>query len=177
MEIQPITVQTRIDETVFTDFSHFNSFRLSSRWLSLLLFPVVMAAFGAVNLLTGSRLLFYVFCAAGIALPLLYLLFYRVSLNKQIAAYQLEQPRSAYTVCLSADGIAVSTEKEKTEFCWEQVYRVFEMNDYTYLYITKARAFILPHCDVSQGTPEQLHQIFLDYLPQIRLFDKRRNHR
>ena len=175
MTIQPITVKTMMDTKVFTDFSHFNSFRLNKRWLSLVLFPVIIVAFGFVNLFTGSRLLFYVFCAAGIVLPLLYLLFYRVSIKKQIVAYQLEIPRCAYTVFLSKDGVAVSNEKEQAKLDWERVYRVFELDDYTYVYITKARAFILPHRDIADGTPEQLHQLFLEYLPSVRLFVKRKN--
>ncbi|WP_101910238.1 YcxB family protein [Marasmitruncus massiliensis] len=174
MEVQPMIIHTKMDKRVFTDFSNFNSFRMNGRWLSLALFPVVMGAFGIVNLITDSRLLFYLFCAAGVAMPLLYLVFYHVSLKRQITAYHLDKSRSAYTVSLSADGIAVSTEKEQTSFRWDQVYRVFELDTCTYVYITKARAFLLPHSDLSQATPEQLHQVFLDYLPRVRLFDRRK---
>ncbi len=174
MEAQPIIIHTRMDGRIFTDFSNFNSFRMNRRWLSLVLFPVVMGGFGVVNLITGSRLLFYLFCAAGVAMPVFYLVFYHVSLKRQIAAYHLDEPRSAYTVSLSAGGIAVSTEKEQTSFRWDQVYRVFELDSCAYVYITKARAFLLPHSDLSQATPEQLHQMFLDYLPRVRLFDRRK---
>lgn len=47
MTIQPITVKTMMDTKVFTDFSHFNSFRLNKRWLSLVPFPVIIRNTGA----------------------------------------------------------------------------------------------------------------------------------
>lgn len=174
METQPVIMHVKMDAKVFTEFSNFNAFRMNRRWLGLALFPAAMGIFGVVNLMTGSRLLFDLFCIAGVVLPLLYLFFYHISLRKQISAYHLKSPRNAYTVSLSADGVAVSTEKEQTSFRWDQVYRVFELDARTYVYITKARAFLLPHSDLSQATPEQLHQVFLDYLPRVRLFDKRK---
>lgn len=174
MSIPSITVPSHMNQQVFTDFSNFNSFRLHNRWLGLAGFPVLMIALSVVNRETGSDFLFYLFIACGIGLPLLYLLFYFVSLKQQVKANGLDTPRLAYTVTLSPHGVEVETDKEHAKYRWEQLYRVYVLPEATYVYITRARAFLLPHADLSDGvTPQELVALVSEHLPAVRLFDKR----
>lgn len=174
MSVPTITVPSHMNQQVFTNFSNFNSFRLHNRWLGLAGFPVLMIALSVINRETGSDFLFYLFIACGIGLPLLYLLFYFVSLKQQIAANGLQTPRLAYTVTLSPQGVAVQTDKERAKYRWDQLYRVYVLPEATYVYITRARAFLLPHADLPDGvTTQDLVALVSQHLPAVRLFDKR----
>lgn len=168
-----IKVDINMDSKVFSDFSHFNAFHFHRRWTGFVLFPLLMIGLGLVNRMTGSDFLFFLFIAAAFIIPAAYLLFYRISLKKQIVRYKLETPYPVYTLGLSSEGVSMTTATEEHFFRWNQVYRVFELDEYTYIYITKARAFILPYKDIVEVSPTSLHQVFVDYLPSIRLFDKR----
>ncbi|MEN1760058.1 YcxB family protein [Anoxynatronum sibiricum] len=171
---KPIVVRTTVNAQIFRDFSHFNAFQMNHRGLMLLFFPVFLIILGVVHLSTGSRLFFYAYCGAGLLLPLAYLIFYRVSLNRQIRLHHLEMPRVAYTVTLGQKDVKVTSETEITTFQWHQVYRVFHLEQVSYLYLTKARAFILPHGDLQQGTPEALFKLVGEQVPPIRVKHKRR---
>ena len=171
---KPIVVRTTVNAQVFREFSHFNAFQMNYRGLMLLVFPVFLLLLAFIHLNTGSRLFFYLYCGAGLLLPLAYLIFYRVSLNRQIRLHRLETPRVAYTVTLGEKEVKVTSDTEKTTFQWHQVYRVFHLEQVSYLYLTKARAFILPHGDLQQGTPEALVTLVKEKVPPIRVKDKRK---
>jgi hypothetical protein len=173
MKKNTVRVKTQIDDKVFSDFSHFNAFRLHNRWVGFLLFPFLMLGLGVINRVTGSEFLFVLFCLCATLIPTTYLIFYKVSLTRQIELHQLKTPRIAYTVELSESGMLVSTTSEQNFFKWSQIYRVFELDDYTYVYITKARGFILPLKDLESASPDALHGLFTEFLAPIRLFDKR----
>lgn len=170
-----IIIQTCIDKHVFCAFSHFNAFRLHYRWLGLAAFPIIMFALGIVNRNTGSDLLFYLFSAVGMLFPVLYLVFYVVSLSHQVRVNRLETPRLAYTITLSESGLAVASDAEHAVYSWQQIYRFYVLPDVAYGYITKGRAFLLPFAGLREGaTADELVACVRTNLPQERLFDKRR---
>lgn len=174
MSYSSVTVPAHMNEKVFTDFSNFNSFRLHNRWLGLAAFPVLMIGLSIINRMTGSDFLFYLFIAFGIGLPLLYLFFYFVSLRQQIRANNLGTTRLAYTVTVSQDGVEVETETEHAKYRWNQLYRVYVLSEYTYIYMTRARAFLLPHADLPEGcTPTDLATLMTRHIVSGRLIDKR----
>ncbi|MEA4932737.1 MAG: YcxB family protein [Lawsonibacter sp.] len=169
-----ITIETRIDKHVFCAFSHFNAFHLHHRWLGLAAFPVIMLALGIVNRYTGSNLLFYLFSVVGILFPVLYLVFYVVSLSHQVRANRLETPRLAYTIALSESGIEVASDTEHAVYPWQQIYRFYVLPGVAYGYITKGRAFLLPFAGLREGaTADELVACVRANLPPERLFDKR----
>ncbi len=135
---------TYMDVSTFTDFSFFNSFLFHGRWISLLLFPVVMSGLGILNLVTGSSFLFGLFLILALVLPGLYFLFYRVSLRNQIKANNIEERRLVYTTRFNNEEIEVSNQNETQGLGWAQIYRVFRYKNYFYLYISRSRAYILP---------------------------------
>ena len=151
MESQEITVRSHLDSRVFSDFSNFNAFRLHNRWLSLIFFPVLMIALALVHRATNNETFFWIFLILGILLPVGYLLFYSVSLRQQIRANGLDTPRHAYTVTVSYAGVQVENATEKASYRWDQIYRVYALGSATYIYITRARAFLLPNADLPEG--------------------------
>ncbi|SMP58234.1 YcxB family protein [Anoxynatronum buryatiense] len=168
-----LVIRTTINAQVFRQFSYFNAFQMNHRGLMLLFFPVFLIILGVIHLNTGSRLFFYAYCGAGLLLPALYLTFYHVSLKRQIRLHGLDTPRVAYTVTLDPHEVQVVNAHETTTFQWHQVYRVFHLDHVSYLYLTKARAFILPHGDFHQGTPEALIKLVDEQVPVIRVKNKR----
>ena len=139
---------TNVDARTFRDFSFFNSFLFHSRWISLALFPLVMTGLGILNLLTGSAFLFRLFLVLALLIPVLYLIYYGISLRNQIRVNNLTEKRQVYTTCFTNGKIAVTNENENQPMEWEHIHCLFRYKEYFYLYITKNRAFILPAEDL-----------------------------
>jgi hypothetical protein len=164
-----ISIHSMMDKHTFSNFSKFNNFRLNHRWLLLILFPAIMSVFAYFNLLTNSTFLFWLFIVLGFTLPLGYMAVFYVSLKNQISIYKLTSPKHVYSVHLSQNGIQVINNNEKILYKWNQVYRVYRVNNYFYLYITKARAFILPNTNIESATPEDTWKLIQEYVPMNRL--------
>lgn len=168
-----IQIDTHMDAATFRDFSHFNSFQLGNRLITLTLFPIIMFALAVLNAMTGSFLFFWLFIGLGIVLPTSYLIFYKIALERQINTNDLTTPKKVYSLTINAKELLITSKTEKVSYRWNQIYRLFIMDKYIYVYLTKARAFILPYTDFIQGTPEELLALAEKNLPSIRLFDKR----
>ena len=92
----------------------------------------------------------------GLGLPLSYFATFAQSMKNQVLASGLKRPKLVYTLVLTEKnkGIAVSNETEKAEYEWKQVHHAYRDMLATYLFITKDRAFILPHGCVEEGEDE-----------------------
>ncbi|MFA6508394.1 MAG: YcxB family protein [Treponemataceae bacterium] len=164
-----VQIDTTLTPASFTDFSNFNSFSLRRRGLALALFPAAMVGMGIVHRLTGSELLFRVFAGLGIIIPLAYIVFYFIALRGQIKANKLETPRVAYSVAVDESGIAVSTAREQARYPWARIHRAYLTPKYAYLYITPARAFILPYDCVRSGDADELRTLIRGGLEKARV--------
>lgn len=151
-----IVIESKIDAKVFKDFSFFNCFKLNLKWTGLVAFPIVMFFLAWLNLSTGSKFLCILFCILSVTMPALYLLFYKVSINNQIKKFKLETPQQVYTATIMNDGFHIKNAKESAIYKWEQIYRVYILKNYTYIYITKNRSFILPDADIIDCKKESL---------------------
>lgn len=127
--------------------------------MALALFPLVMMGMGVVHQVTGNGTLFVVFSVIGVVLPLGYLAFFTVATRKQIAVHRLGESRLVYSVRLDEKGITIWNDREHIDYGWEQVYRVYLVKGYAYLYLTKVKAFILPYEYVVEGTPDELVEV------------------
>ena len=61
--------------------------------------------------------------------------------------HQLKPPRRVYTVKLNGDGIHVANnqkDEDQLDVAWQDAQAAFRARDCVYLYITPARAFLLP---------------------------------
>lgn len=163
--LQTITVHTHVDAQVYTAFSTFNNFTLNQRKLTLKLFPVLMIGLGVAHLANQYRAMGVVFIALGCLLPLSYLGFHRRALKNQIAQYRLEKPRLAYTITLMQSKIFIENGKEKIQYPYEMCYGAYQVPHFCYVYITKAKCFILPTKDLQdEVTKEELWAFLQDKL-------------
>ena len=149
-EGRSVTVETYVDDKVYRDFSDFNAFQIGYRWVSLALMPLILLA------------------------PLSYLFRYVVSVKNQIRKFDLATPRKFYEVRVSDKGIFVKNQTEKTSFTWVQTYRVYERDQYFYIFITKARGFILPLKGLETEEIRLLKEIIKENLQPIRYMDRRK---
>ena len=169
-----VRVDTKIDAKVFRDFSDFNAFVIGKRRLTMIAASIVLIILAVINWRTGGIVLTYLCAALAVLAPLMFMLRYTISVKGQIQRFRLEQPRQFYTVKISAGGVDVQNETEHVKFQWKQAYRVYERDDYFYIFITKARGYILPKADIVSGTEDLLREIIKENMPEIRYFDKRR---
>lgn len=158
---QSITVCTYVDAQVYTTFSRFNNFTLNRRSLSLRIFPLFMFGLGIAHLLSSYLLMGITLILLGGLLPFGYVAFHRKALANQIERFRLDQPRMAYTVTLGETEISIDTAKEHASYSYAMCYGAFQVPNYCYLYITKAKCFILPANDLQQGVTEQELYSFL----------------
>ncbi len=140
-----------MDAEIFRDFAFFNSFLFQRRWISLIMFPLVIAGFAVLNLVTGSAFLFALFLIIALAAPLLYLVYFRISLRNQIRVNHLDQKRLVYTISFENKRIEVANQKERQSLEWTSIYRIYRYKNYFFLYINPSRAFILPERDLQEG--------------------------
>lgn len=128
-----------------------------------------------LDTLTGSTFILKVFTILGFLLPILYLIFYMASLEKQISRFNLQTPQKAYTVEIYDDGVHVKNKTEKAVYTWNQIYRIYITKKYMYVYITKNRSFIMPYTDLQDFAKESLIKAVKSLCPKgkISFFDKK----
>jgi hypothetical protein len=143
---------------VYTTFSKFNNFTLNRRALSLKIFPLFMLGLGIAHLLSNYLLMGIALIFLGGLLPFGYVAFHRKALATQIERFKLDQPRLAYTVILGESEISVDTAKEHASYSYAMCYGAYQVPGFCYLYLTKAKCFILPAKDIQQGVNE--HELF-----------------
>ena len=121
--------------------------------------PSVMDAYGActygqLNLRSAllarkeqSGMIAAVLLAVGIGLPVVYVGTFLSQVNVQAVQRKLKPARSVYTVTLREEGIRVENDQRKEdplEMEWASVQRAFRKKGCIYLYVSAAKAFLLP---------------------------------
>ena len=151
------TIPVRLDAKTFRRFSCFDTLRLRKRWVRPVIFALILIAFAVVALLSRkeqSGLIAAVLLAVGLGLPLVYFGTFFSQVNLQVERHKLDRPRAVYTVVLNADGIRVTNDqKEEIPLVapWKDVQAAFRVKGCIYLYVTAARAFLLPDGQAEGG--------------------------
>ena len=154
---QEITIPVRLDEKTFRRFSRFDALRLRKRWVRPVGFALILAAFAAVALLSRkpqAAMLAAVLLVVGLGLPLVYFGTFFSQVNLQVERHKLDKPRAVYTVALNADGIRVTNDqKEEAPLVapWKDIRAAFRAKGCVYIYVTAARAFLLPDGQAEDG--------------------------
>lgn len=143
-----ITIKAYIDTEVFVTFSKFNSYTLSHRKLTIWLFPLVMVGFAIAHIATGGILLGFLFMLLGIFIPLGSIALFNKSVQNQVRKFNLDKPRLAYSIVLTKEGFTVDNGKEHVTYPWDKAFAAYRIKGYSYLYVTKAKSFILPDKDI-----------------------------
>ena len=145
-----ITIPVRLDEKTFRRFARFDMFTLRKKWIRPVIFSLILIAFAFIALLTRkaqSGMIAAVLLAVGLGLPVVYIGTFLSQVNIQAVNNRLKPPRLVYTVRLDKDSLIVENNQKKEEtLClpWRDVQRAFRGRGCVYVYVTPARAFLLP---------------------------------
>ena len=146
-----ITIPVRLDERTFRRFARIDMFSLRKRWIRPALFSLILIVFAFIALLARkeqSGMIAAVLLAVGIGLPVVYIGTFLSQVNMQAARRGLKPARNVYTVRLRNEGILVTNSQKKEdplEMDWESVRQAFRKKGCIYLYVTAAKAFLLPN--------------------------------
>ena len=150
-------IHVKLDAKTFRRFSRFDALRLRKKWVRPVVFALILVAFAVVALLTGKEqagMIAAVLLTVGLGLPLVYFGTFFSQVNLQVERHKLDRPRAVYTVVLNADGIRVTNDqKEEAPLVapWKDVRAAFRAKGCVYIYVTAARAFLLPDGQAEGG--------------------------
>ena len=145
-----ITVPVRLDDATFRRFARFDAFALRKRLRRPAVFCSIFLAFSLVAFLSGreqSALLGGVLLAVGLGIPAVYIGSFLTDIRRQAKKAGLRSRPHVYTVRMDEAGVTVTNAQKKEEplkLPWSSPAQAFRMKGCVYLYITPARAFLLP---------------------------------
>ena len=155
-----IVIPVKLDEKTFRRFARFDTFILRKKWIRPVVFSLILIAFAAVALLAGkeqSGMIAAVLLVVGLGLPLVYAGTFLSQVNMQALRAKLKPARLVYTVTLRETGIRVVNHQKKEdplETDWASVRKAFRKKGCIYLYVTAAKAFLLPDGQADAPDPE-----------------------
>ena len=168
-EEKAITIPVKLDERTFKRFARFDMFTLRKRWIRPAVFSVILIVFAFVALLSRkeqSGMIAAVLLVVGIGLPIVYVGSFLSQVNIQAARQKLKPARAVYTVTLREPGILVKNDRKdegRLEMEWSAIQHAFRKKGCIYLYVTPAKAFLLP--DGQADAPDrEVWQYLLDHL-------------
>lgn len=150
-------IEVLLTAEVFRRFTLFDIMKRRKMWKRPAIWAAILCASAVICFLMqnirGAKLLGSVLTFIGLGMPLSYFASFSSSLKQQIVKLGLTRPIHAYTLVLSEKnkGIQVSNETEQAEYEWKKVHHAYRDRTATYLFITRERAFILPHACVEEG--------------------------
>ncbi len=171
-------IPVKVDGDIFKHFAWFDTFLRQRRWVSPALFAGIMIffsfiAFSRVGKSQQAALIGSVLLGVGLLLPTVYFLSFHLSVRTQIKKLGLTTPRHVYTLELDGEtGVMASTEKEKTAFCWHELFAAYRTNRAIYLYATPRRAYLLPNGQIPTG-PDTLWAFLTTVMSPAQLHDRR----
>ena len=156
-----LTMTGNIDGTVFRNFAFFDSFVRKKGWRNPVIFACIMTAFAAVCFAARktheqAAMLGGVLLAIGLLLPAVWFALFYVSVSKQVKINGLSATKAQYYVLLSPEKIRVIRGEERAEYEWKSVYMAYRVKGCIYLYVTSARAYLMPDCDDTQKAWEMI---------------------
>lgn len=172
-------IDVLLTEEVFRRFTTFDLFRRKKVWKAPAIWAAILCSCAAVCFVMGhvrgAKLLGTVLLMVGIGMPFSYFSAFAGSMKRQILTLGLSRPQHVYSLELTAKakGIAVSNEKEQASYEWKMVHHAYRDLLATYLFITKDRAFILPH-DCCEEGEDALWELIRGKLPAERCTDLRK---
>lgn len=150
---EPMTIDCKISEKMFRDFTLFDILRRRKQWKSPVIFSAILTLSAVICFIMhstdGAVLLGCVLLTVALGMPAVYFLTFFSSLKKQVRLQNLDPPRTVYTVNLTdaADGIRISNGRESANYRWDRAYHAYLTDECIYLYMTAERAFIIPVTD------------------------------
>ena len=145
-----IDIHVRLDAATFRRYCAFDTFRRQRRWywpvlIGMVLITVALA--GLLRLAPMSESAAGVLMGLGIAIPAVIFGLYVVQIEAQIARQGLKQAPAVYSLRLDAGGVRVTNDQKQESplsVAWKDVPAAFRDKSCVYLYVSAARAFLLP---------------------------------
>lgn len=175
MSIVPIRVESDYDYGQYRDFFIFNFFRGKYYQLNMLLdlagVPVLYGLIKMSLFFRTATLTFGLFDVLYLAFYLLLLLY--VLLGPRFNYHQSgEADDAAITVDFGDDAFSVcyddSLPGEENSHRYEELYRVYELPEMFYLYVSPSHAYLLRKACLRQGEAEVLRELFAERVPSKR---------
>ena len=166
-------IDVMLTEALFRRFTMFDILKRRKMWRSPVTFASILGGCACVCFIMhhvdGAILLGSVLLLVGLGMPFIYFATFFHSLHQEMKKQELKEPRLVYTLELTkkSDGISIRNKKEKANYQWNQVFHAYRDKEATYLFITAARGFILPHTCVAEGA-DALWNLLTDMLPAER---------
>ena len=147
-----LMIPATIDSHDFLRFALFDTFRMKKRWKMPLLFACIMSAFSVVcfamyKTREQAVLLGIVLLAVGLVLPMVWFLLYVSSVKSEGRKHGLSKTKAQYCSWLDRNGLKVVRDKEEAVYAWKDLSMACRVKDCIYLYVSPARAYLLPECD------------------------------
>ena len=145
-----IVIPVKLDEKTFRRFARFDTLSRRKKWIRPAVFALILTAFAVAALLLRkeqSGLIAAVLLAVGLGLPLVYIGTFLRQVNMQAVRARLKPARNVYTVTLREAGLRVENnqkQEDPLETEWSAVRQAFRRKGCIYLYVTPAKAFLLP---------------------------------
>lgn len=174
-----MTIEVVLSEETFRRFTMFDILSRRKKWRPSAIFASILGVSAiicfAMNHVQGAYLLGTVLLVVGLGMPAVYFCTFFSSLKQQVLLHGLKRPKLVYTLELTPKGksITVHNEKERVEYEWKRVFHVYRDKEATYLFITPARGFILPHVCVEEGE-DALWELIEKKIPAERRTDIRK---
>ena len=151
-----VMIPATIDSHDFLRFALFDTFRMKKRWKTPVLFACIMSAFSAVCFAARGThaqavLLGTVLLSVGLVLPLVWFLLYVSSVRNEGRKHGLSKTKAQYGSFLGKDELKVVRDQEEAVFSWDDLYMAFRVKGCIYLYVSPARAYLLPECGDSDA--------------------------
>lgn len=164
-----IVIPVKLDEKTFKRFARFDMFILRRQWIRPAVFSLILIVFAVAALLIRkeqSGMIAAVLLAVGVGLPVVYVGSFLSQVNMQAVRQKLKPAQPVYTVTLREAGITVKNdqkEEDRLEMEWSAVRQAFRKKDCIYLYVTAAKAFLLPSGQADVPDPD-VWQYFQEHL-------------
>ena len=164
-----ITVHTYMDAVTFKNFASFDAFRMKKRWVSPAIYTGILLAASVVCFclnMSGSLFMGSVLLILGLGLPAVWYGTFLSQLGAQIKQLKLDKARPVYTLRMGPEEIRIHNDmkaEQEQVLTWKQVAGVWRGKGAFYLYVTAAKAFILPD-RMYDCTPMELHAYFTEHL-------------
>ena len=145
-----IVIPVRLDEKTFKRFARFDMFSRRKKWIRPAVFALILIVFAVAALLVRkeqSGLIAAVLLVVGLGLPFVYIGTFLSQVNMQAVSRKLKPARYVYTVTLGGEGVTAKDNGKNEEtpvIPWEKIQKAFRRKGCIYLYVTAAKAFLLP---------------------------------
>ena len=178
MHASPLTAHVRINAPIFRRFALFDTFRLKRRWVSPVVFSVILIAFSFAAMISGkaqAQMIGTLLQIIGIGLPLAYVLHFLVQVHDQCRRLGLKALRPAYTLNFCETELRVINDmaaEPEVKLPYTSLHGVWRVNGAYYIYAAPSRAFILPDGQYPLS-PAGMWDHLKSVLPKVALHGRR----